>query len=139
MAATDRAIIVGIQKYPSIGDLGGPENDARAFGDWVVSPSGGNVPEANVRRILATIPNPRYNNPVRPVYWEAEEAFGELMDIYDANLTQRGGSGKIGRRLYVYLAGHGFDPEPEYTALLAANATPWKTGFHILGKPYAEY
>jgi hypothetical protein len=138
MAATDRAIIVGIQKYPSLGELSGPENDALAFSDWVQSPGGGAVPAENVWLLLAKIPNPYYSNPVRPVYWEIEDAFGRLMDLAEASRGQPGWAGKIGRRLYIYLAGHGFDPKPNFTALLGANATRQKTGFHFLGKPYAE-
>ena len=113
MAATDRAIIVGIQNYPFIGILGGPENDALAFKDWVESKAGGDVPPKNIRVILGKFPNPRYNDPVRPVYWEIEESFGELMDLAAAGRADwRTWKGKIGRRLYIYLAGHGFDPEP---------------------------
>ena len=68
MADSDRAIIVGIENYPFIGKLGGPENDAQAFQAWVGSPGGGAVPLANIRPILAKVPNPRYSDPVRPVF-----------------------------------------------------------------------
>jgi uncharacterized caspase-like protein len=36
MACNDYALVVGISKYPALGDLSGPENDARDFRDWLI-------------------------------------------------------------------------------------------------------
>lgn len=138
MAVTDRAIVAGIDKYPSLGDLDGPENDVQAFIDWLQSPSGGDVLPENIDSIRRLVPNPLYTNPVRPAYWEIEQAFGKLLDLAEQMQADPGWTGKIGRRLYIYLAGHGFDPAPEYTAILAADATRQKTGNHFLGKPYVD-
>jgi len=142
MADNDHAIIVGIDRYPEppagLGPLRGPENDARAFEAWAVSPTGGAVPAANVQVVLGSVPNPSVPTSPRPLYWEIEEAFGRLIRPFEERLLA-GRSSPIGRRFYVYLAGHGFDPEPGVTALLAANATPLQTGLHFVGKPYAEH
>ncbi len=44
MAKDDWAIVVGIRFYPELDNLDGPENDAKAFRNWLVSPTGGAVP-----------------------------------------------------------------------------------------------
>jgi hypothetical protein len=54
MATDDYAIVVGISAYPYHGNLSGPENDAKAFYDWLIDPQWGAVPEANVDRILTS-------------------------------------------------------------------------------------
>jgi hypothetical protein len=45
----------------------------------------------------------------------------------------------VGRRLYLYFAGHGFAPTDTETALLMANATRTRGGHHIPGRSYAEW
>lgn len=133
MAATDRAIVVGVKDYPSLGNLDGPENDARDFETWLLDPAGGAVPPANIKRILssdfAATANPL---DAEPTTVRLERAFDELYDLGNAN-------GKAGRRLYVYLAGHGFAPSLEDAALLMANAARGKSGHHISGRTYANW
>lgn len=45
------AVVVGISDYQSsdIPDLQFAHHDARAFADWLQSPAGGQVPEANIQ------------------------------------------------------------------------------------------
>src|SRR5262245_20513430 len=102
MPPKDHAIVVGIRRCPALGDLNGPENDARDFEQWLLDPAGGDVPPANVRRILSSDFAPNAN-PLddKPTTAELESAFDALYDRGDQN------GGKTGRRLYVYLAGHG--------------------------------
>ena len=47
---TTRAVVVGISDYqaPAIPDLQFADRDANAFADWLRSPAGGGVPEANI-------------------------------------------------------------------------------------------
>jgi hypothetical protein len=44
----------------------------------------------------------------------------------------------VGRRLYIFLAGHGFSPSGDEAALLMANATRGRT-YHVPGRPYANW
>ncbi len=48
---------------------------------------------------------------------------------------------RIGRRLYLYMSGHGFTPRDDQTGLLTANATRMRVGpgFHILGQYNADW
>jgi hypothetical protein len=136
----DHAVIVGVQVYPGLTDLGGPENDARAFRDWVLSPTGGDVPAANVQLIVSSNYSPPFESldVAKPVLDDIQRAFGKLVDLAEAN--EKAGNGLIaGRRLYIYMAGHGIEPQRNRTALLMANAKEKRFGFHILGKDYADY
>jgi hypothetical protein len=60
-------------------------------------------------------------------------AFERLIDASQAN----GGVG--GRRLYVYLAGHGCSPTIDDVLLLAINAAPKRTGHHLAGRLVANW
>jgi uncharacterized caspase-like protein len=134
MAATDRAIVIGVKDYPALGNLEGPENDAKDFEAWLLDPGGGDVPQVNIKRILssdfAVTANPL---DAEPTTVRLERAFDELFNLGDTN------GGKAGRRLYVYLAGHGFAPSLEDAALLMANAARGKSGHHISGRTYANW
>src|SRR6266508_2059583 len=132
-ADDDRAIVVGICGYPALGDLGGSENDAKDFAAWLRAKDGGAMPAENVTVILSS----RYRksrNPLRakPTTAELVEAFDALHDFG----KQHGG--RAGRRLYIYLAGHGISPKVQETALLMANAARGR-GHHFAGRLYAEW
>ena len=47
------ALCIGIDRYPGLPgrDLSSATRDARAFRDWLVTPAGGGLPEANVALI----------------------------------------------------------------------------------------
>ena len=51
--------------------------------------------------------------------------------------------GRLGRRLYIYMAGHGIAPGENQTALLMANANYDKrrygTGYHVIGEYVAGW
>jgi uncharacterized caspase-like protein len=138
----DRAIIVGVECYPELDDLGGPENDARAFQDWVLSPTGGNVPSQNVELIVTSQFGPPFGTVdlAQPTAERVHRAFENLQNIANANAA-RGLRRRVGRRLYIYMAGHGFVPRDDQTALLMANATRVRLGpgFHILGQYNADW
>lgn len=136
MAANDYAVVVGITNYPSLGDLVGPENDACLIKDWLVDPQGGCLPEENIALIISSLFfNPAESNPLkaRPTTEQIDAAFDQLVE----KGMDRGG--RLGRRLYIFLAGHGFGPDIEDAALLMANAGKMRTGYHIPGRRYANW
>lgn len=136
MAADDRAIVVGIRTYPGFSRLEGPCHDAEAFCDWLVDPDGGELDPGHVSLLLTSHfhpPEPSGVADAHPVEDEIHELFRSLLP--DAALQRR-----IGRRLYLYFAGHGFgDPaDMQSAALYAANADPFLVP-HIAGTGYAEW
>lgn len=139
MANNDYAVVVGINRYPGLSDLKGPENDALAFTAWLVSSSGGQVPEENITTLVSKNYqeiNDTSRLKARPTTVDVDSAFDQLIEQGEG----LGGSvGRLGRRLYIYLAGHGFGIDIESTALLMANASQVRTGYHIPGRPYANW
>jgi hypothetical protein len=140
MANDDWAIVVGIRCYPDLGDLNGPENDAKAFHNWLISPNGGALPQEHVKLILSSHYNPPFASAseAEPTTARVERAFDELDDIAKDN-QDKGNGLRVGRRLYLYFAGHGCEPKAEEAVLLMANATKRRAGYHIPGKPYANW
>jgi hypothetical protein len=139
MADTDWGIVVGIARYPELGSLDGSENDAQAFYDWLISPAGGGVPAQQVALILSS-QFPAAPNAIRaePSAYHIQQAFEDLQEV--ANTNKAAGNGmQTGRRLYIYLSGHGCAPRFDDSALLAANATLQRAGYHILGKLFANW
>ncbi len=114
MGENDYALIVGITRYPSLSDLSGPVNDAKSFQKWLLDR--GNVPKKNIHLIVTpdNAATMRRKN-ARPV---RDQVVNALLDILD-NENERG---KVGRRLYLYLAGHGYANQVNDAALLMANA-----------------
>ncbi|WP_267146737.1 caspase family protein [Pyxidicoccus xibeiensis] len=147
LAATDWAVVVGLSRYPGLGNLDGPENDAKAFHAWLTQRAG--VPAERVRCVLSSdlefmaAPPGADARPAslilsaRPTSERIEQAFDELCELAKSN-DERGEGLRVGRRLYIFLAGHGFTPTGEEVALLMANATPNRT-YHVAGRPYANY
>jgi hypothetical protein len=137
MAQDDRAIVVGIRCYLDRGDLDGSENDAKAFYAWLIDSKGGNVPCHHVRLIVTS----QWETPflsvekAHPTIALINEAIEELQSIGRQN------NGHVGRRLYLYMAGHGFAPSLDQTGLLGANATRERVGplYHILGEYTADW
>jgi hypothetical protein len=97
MASDDYAVVVGLSRYPGLGNLNGPENDARNFAQWLEDENGGAVPGSQVKLILSS----RYRRAkelrrARPQADAVDEAFEEIIDL----ATLSGGRG--GRRLYIW-------------------------------------
>lgn len=132
MSASDHALVVGIDGYSKLQGLQGAEADARAVEAWLVDRNGGNLPAANVTTILsAAYPAPNHPTRARPM---VDDIRSELERLIDDAQQQR----RPWRRLYLYLAGHGFGPSIDETALLMANAS-LLTLHHIPGVRYANY
>ena len=133
MSASDHALLVGIDGYSRFDQLRGAESDARAFETWLVDANGGDVPSDNVTTILSSnYPPPTRPQRARPMGDDVRAELERLVDEYLDNPRKRR------RRLYLYLAGHGFSPSIDETALLMANAGPL-TMHHLPGVLYANY
>lgn len=134
MSADDHAVVVGIANYPLLDPLNGPENDARDFAAWLQEPTGGAMPAENIDCILSSDPIPPGAAAMpEPTTVKLDGAFERIID----RSKEHGGRG--GRRLYVYLAGHGFAPTIHDVVLLMANATKGRTGHHLAGRMYADW
>ncbi len=135
MARSDHfAVLVTIDRYPGLSDLHGPERDGHAFRAWLESASGGDVDPSNIAHIKSS-------------------TFGVMSDAYVANPTERqlvyqldrwmrvsgGWQNKVGERLYMYFAGHGFTAgstisDPALFSAIAQSGDP----AHIAGYRYAS-
>lgn len=133
MAADDHALVVGINLYPALGDLGGAENDARAFAAWLAHPRGGNVPNANISLIVSS------DHAQPGTHLDARPQIADIERVFDSYFLRGMDAGRAGRRLYLYFAGHGFAPDLEDAALFMANAAKGMTGYHVTGRPYANW
>lgn len=124
MGRPDYAIVAGISHYPDpgIGSLNGTENDARAFHEWVTTKGGVDAVRATL--ILSS----QFARAIEPIDALPDEsiivkAFRRLHDESQSQAKKNRGP-TIGRRLYIFLAGHGFVPQwkERVLALLTANA-----------------
>src|ERR1700730_3198249 len=107
MAHDDWATVVGVPKYPSPTDLDGPENDANAMYQGLISPQGGDVPSDHVARILPSqFPAPLTPARAEPTTAQIQQAFEDLQDVAAKN-GDAGNGRRVGRRLYIYLSGPG--------------------------------
>lgn len=99
-APTDFALVIGVDHYPRWSDgaknLQGPSNDAKAFRDWLIAPTGGGLSDRHVRLIVST------SEPPAPLQQVIDDALRELRQI-----SQPGSC----RRFYFYFGGHGHSPQ----------------------------
>jgi hypothetical protein len=135
----DHAIVVGISKYPALTALHGPENDARRFYDWVVSPTGGNVAMRNAKRILSSqyVIDENDLETWKPALDALKAAFWRYAKSALTKARENDGDTHVGRRLWIFLAGHGITPTKspdadfDTAALLAASADIGRYGEHL--------
>ena len=132
----DYGIIVGINGYSKFKSLNGPENDAKRFRSWLTNPSGGCVALRNIDLILSNSNNPAS---FQPTYDAVSDVFRKYSDPYFEKEDHR-----VGRRLYVFLSGHGITPllaqfaRTDIAGLLMANSSP-SYPQHVVGQLYAEW
>jgi len=120
VAKTDQAVVIGIRTYPSMGSLRGPCRDAEEFRKWLLRTDGGDVPENNIHFLITDdFPNPDETD--HPWANDIERLFRPLAD---KGLELVHGRESLGRRLYIYMAGHGCSQsgQMDEVALLAADA-----------------
>jgi hypothetical protein len=145
----DYAIVVGISKYGSIKpELEGPEKDAQTFYDWLLSPTGGWLPKGNIGLVLSSIcekDNSKLNGDVfryEPTLTRVNAEFAKLMGLTAKNSQN---APRVGRRLYVYLSGHGITPRTDpntsinLSGLLMANCVENAIYDYVSGQAYAEW
>ncbi|MEP6587182.1 MAG: hypothetical protein ABJA84_00295 [Polaromonas sp.] len=126
MSADDHAILIGISRYPELGeggksaDLLGPGNDVDAVKAWLLDPKGGAFPDDSNIHVIKSSPATSAAD-ARPTADELELALSGLDAIAQAN--KRAGNGlRVGRRLYLFMSGHGFSPGRQRGCLFTANA-----------------
>lgn len=135
------AIVIGLSRYPNLGDpppadLQGPENDADAVYDWLSDPQGGGLPGENVKRIRSRDHNAPPN--AAPTRDALEQAFLWLDGL--AKAREAKGIGRtVGRRLYLYTAGHGFSPRFRHGCLLAGNAAEEQYSANVFPSGWIEW
>ncbi len=140
MGADDWALCVGISDYVAgnrLPSLPGARRDATRFFDWVTDASGGDVPLAQAKLILSPVPqNGESPQPVAGI-------IGDWLDhrIRQAIKQDHDGNGlELGRRLYVYVAGHGLALGITNEAgLLVADADPPDVLGHFAPRVWAEW
>ena len=146
MARNDWAIVVGIRDYfdADLHGLQGPENDARAFHEWVTAPDGGGVPKKQAQLILSSMfqePAPEKAENAMPTALAIRAAFDHLHAIAAENEENEIGR-EVGRRLYLFFAGHGFAPShrDDLTALITADASIHEARLsHVLASEFADW
>jgi len=119
----DRAVVIGIRRYADVAagwitNLEGPDNDAAAVAEWLRSPSGGGLPHDNVRLVCsADVPDPFPDDRVEPNQRGLMAALDEI-----AQLPKNAYGQYAGRRLYVYVSGHGWAWRHDHAAVVTAEA-----------------
>jgi len=101
MNAKDFAVVVGINSYQdktAFKDLEGPANDAAELIAWLKDPNGGGIPDENIDPYVR-LSGPGRDRPT------SGDIVGLLRDLFTRDRAE---DQPIGRRLYVFLAGHGF-------------------------------
>lgn len=127
------AILLAIASYPGLTNLEGPENDVEEFHAWLVAPDGGNVPPENIK-VIKSSDFPPVVDPYKAQ--PADVAFRAALQklLFNADGSFKG---KVGERLYLFFAGHGFaSRQLNEAALYSAQATK-NDPDHIAGKRYA--
>ena len=124
----DHAIVVGITTYPDfkgLKPLQGPVNDALDVRAWLLDPEGGGLDPRNLQ-LLCSKPAPLSVLPegtFEPDNAAIEKAFKAIVQSTKQN---------TGRRLYVYMSGHGFSKEAEKACLLTSDySDDWPTNCSV--------
>jgi len=101
-AMEDYAVVIGIDDYknPPYGPLEGAKRDAQDFVDWLKSPDGGGLLPQNVDP-FTKLSNAAGSDPTLSDLWSLLNKVRKLATL---------GKKRIGRRLYLFLAGHGVSP-----------------------------
>lgn len=124
----DHAILIGIRDYPTLlGDeqasvLEGPINDVEAVKAWLLAPHGGGfADDSTIHVIISADVMPAGG--ASPTEVELEKVLSHFEDLAQQSNDMQNGL-RVGERLYLFMAGHGFSPERNNACLLTANARP---------------
>lgn len=123
----DHALVIGIRRYFGTAsgwptDLQGPDNDAAAVAAWLRRADGGGLSPANVRMVCsADAPDPFQNGRGEPDQDQVVAAFKEIAELPKTYLDEDKRQ-YAGRRLYVYVSGHGWATRSRQAVLVTAEA-----------------
>jgi len=140
--ASDWALVVGIAKYPNYGpnpgdpnDLRGPINDAVAVSDFLQNIYG----VQNVTLLTSAQNNgANWKEEPRPIKHDIEAWIKNIL-VQSHKNVDAGKGPQVGRRLYIYLSGHGLAPEKSKRALVTADALSTTFIDHYLATTAQEY
>jgi hypothetical protein len=130
MNAEDYAILIGISRYPELDqaaslDLAGPANDVEAVKARLLDPKAANLrrrTSASLRRSRQRRrrrARPPMSSMPRSARWTGSRS------------NREAGKGlRVGRRIYLFMSGHGFSPARQRGCLFSANATD-RQGFNV--------
>jgi Caspase domain len=141
LAENDWAIVVAIDFYffeNILPRLQGPKRDANIFEQWLKESA--YVPDDQIIRLPANTAQAPNAEAAIPTADSVSEAF---LSLLSKEAVRR--RGRLGRRLYIFVSGHGIVPLrseiPDYheAALLMANAHDAALNRHAATRSYAEY
>jgi len=128
MAANDYAVVVAIQKYrnaTALQALEGPINDADDFIGWLKSV--GAVPDGNIFPYYLKSDD-KASTPSQSEVWAKMTEIGALAPQGE----------RVGRRIYIFLAGHGVGVDMDEVGLLTVEASS-EADFTVAGAKAANY
>ena len=135
----DYAIIVGVTRYPELmrdgkpAHLQGSLNDAKKVREWIESDQGGGVPRSHVEFVVrAPATAEETADPTRDM---VVKAFAAMYKRGFPNGPAGAPELPLGRRLYVYVSGHGLASDPDHGALLCSNSSD---SLYATVPPYAS-
>jgi hypothetical protein len=117
------AVCIGIDRYPGLPgrDLGSARRDAMAFRDWLIDPTGGDVPEENVRLVTVEPDDPFATvGDARPTQGQVNRALLEFNRRLGKHLGLSPDDWPK-TRMYIYAAGHGIGPPMAEGSVLMAD------------------
>jgi hypothetical protein len=129
------AILVAITWYPELTELKGPENDVEDIREWLREPLGGNLDEDKVTVIKSSdFPKVNDRSRAQPAEIAFKKALADLLFQPDGISFKN----KVGERLYLFFAGHGFVGKRLAEAALYTAQASRIDPDHIASKRYAE-
>lgn len=131
MNEEDYAIVIGVTYAGYTPPLQATLTDAAAFIEWLKSPTGGGVPEKNIKPVLSPPVQSSLFDEGQPTDKSIKDALGEL-GLWDENRARKG------RRFYFYFSGHGFGTTFDEVGMLMATATPQRLERCIGLHPYRD-
>jgi len=152
----NHAIVAAVSRYPRWpeSNLDGPVNDLVDFGRWLLDPHGGAIPRDRAPEFAAWLDDPLHQAPAAaaptsavqffaspavadpvdpvPTTHRIEQAFAALrLRGNAARAADNRGRPRLGERLFLYFAGHGFAPTKHEAALFTADSDADATGWHV--------
>jgi uncharacterized caspase-like protein len=134
----DWAAVISISDYegataqpPWITKLKGPDNDAAAIAEWLTSPEGGGLPADHVLQVPSPFPAAVTGIPKQ---LEIVEAFNKLAELPTDAYKQHSG-----RRLYVYVSGHGLAGQSRHDAAVITAEATFEDAMNVLITSWVDW